>query len=300
LRVTPVLAADGRRGQLVTVSARAQGQTLELACGQRRITLTSRPRVSREDGISKKPAYEWRRAGQVAIIRIRRFSGPPAELERLEQLVKDYPEHRRSPLIVVDMRGNAGGNDDYAYRWVAQAKRGPWQTVTGSVYPVGSFLPWKAWNDEVWAAISENRVDDPASVARRNELRQKWPPNTAGLSIAFKPDRYQGDAKVPYKGRIFVLVDRPCGSSGESAALAFQGGLGAKLVGERTAGLMEYGNVRTLVLPRTHLVFQFATKRNYFLTPMEGLGTPVDVYLAPELITRPVEELIPLLKTLPR
>ena len=69
---------------------------------------------------------------------------------------------------------------------------------------------------------------------------------------------------MPYKGRIFVLIDRQCGSSGESAADMLREGLGATLVGERTAGLQEYGNVRLLALPRTLLVVHFATKRNYF------------------------------------
>jgi hypothetical protein len=115
LRVVPLLAADGRQGQLVTVSARPQGDTLELACNDKRISLTARPLVSREDGIWDKPVYEWRRAGQVAIIRIRRFDGPPAQIALLEQLVKDYPQHRRSPVIVFDLRGNGGGNDGYAY-----------------------------------------------------------------------------------------------------------------------------------------------------------------------------------------
>lgn len=300
LRVTPVLAADGRRGQLVTVSAQGQGETLELACGQRQIRLARRPRGSWEDGISKKPAYEWRRAGEAAIIRIRRFDGPPADLDRLDQLAKDYPEHRRSPLIVFDLRGNGGGSDSYAYRWVDQARRGAWEAEGWSLYPLGSFVPWHLWNGEVWAAISQDRVDDPASVARRNAFREKWPRSPAELSLKFKPDRNSGEAKVPYKGRIFVLVDRLCGSSGESGAMAIQGGLGARLIGERTGGFLEYGNNRQLVLPRTHLTFQFATKRNYFLTPMEAVGAPVDVYLAPELMSKPAEDLIPLLKTLPR
>jgi hypothetical protein len=296
LRVAPVLAADGKPGQLLTVSARPQGDTLELACGQRHITLSGRPRVSREDGMSKKPAYEWRRAGDTVIIRIRRFSGTPGDLDLLAQLAKDYPQHRRSPVIVFDMRANDGGNDDYAHRWIAQAKRGLWAGATWSMYPVGSFGPWWWWNQEVWAAISQDRVDDPASVARRNEWRQKWPRNPAELSVEFRAPRDEGDAKVPYKGRIFVLVDRRCGSSGESAAMAFRNSLGATLVGERTAGALEYGNARLLVLPRTHLVFQFATKRNYFPTPLEAVGTPVDVYLPPELMSKPVEELIPMLK----
>jgi hypothetical protein len=33
--------------------------------------------------------------------------------------------------------------------------------------------------------------------------------------------------------------------------------------------------------------------------PVEAVGSPVDVYLPPELMAKPVEELIPLLKKLP-
>jgi hypothetical protein len=168
-----------------------------------------------------------------------------------------------------------------------------------AVYPTGAFEPWVEWNREVWSALEHNRIDDPASVAIRQELRQKWPRSAGELSVRFSDDQNEGKAKTPYKGRIFVLVDRNCGSSGESGAQFFRDALGATLVGERTAGYMEYGNQRALLLPRTHLLVSFATKRNYFLTPLEAVGMPADVYLPPELMTRPVEELIPLLKKLP-
>jgi hypothetical protein len=296
LRVAALLAADGKPGQLLTVSARPQGPALELACGQRRIPLSRRPPASHEDGISSKPAYEWRRAGEAAVIRIRRFTGTPADLDQLEQLSRDYPAHRRSRLIVVDLRGNSGGNSEYAHRWIRQARRGAWQSEGGALYPVGSLIAWWWWNQEVWQAINQDRVDDPAWVARRNQWRQKWPRSPAELSLEFKAGYNQGDAKVPYRGRIFVLVDRWCGSSGESAALAFREALGAKLVGERTSGKLEYGNVRPLVLPRTRLIFYFPTKRNYFPSPIEAVGAPVDVYLPSELMAKRPEELIPLLK----
>ncbi len=299
LRVVPLLAADGKPGQLVTVSARPQGDTLELACNEKRISLTARPLVSREDGIWDKPAYEWRRAGPVAIIRIRRFDGPPAEIARLEQLVKDYPQHRRSPVIVFDLRGNGGGNDGYAYDWIAQAKRGAWSSGMSALYPAGSVIPWLEWNQEVWAAIDQDRVDDPTSVAKREDIRKKWPASAAELTPQLKALPRHGEAKQPYKGRIFVLVDRLAGSSGESSAMALRAALGAKLVGERTGGFQEYGNVRILALPRTRLALHFATKRNYFQAPAEGVGQPVDIYLPPELMAKPVEELIPLLNKLP-
>ena len=299
LRVAPLLAADGKRAQLLTVSATRREGTLELACGERRFTLSARPQGSSEQNISDKPAYEWRRAGQAAILRIRRFDGPPADEQRLDQLAADYPQHRRSPLIVVDLRGNSGGNDGYAYRWVAQARRGVWDSGTWSLHPAGSFLPWQKWNQEVWASLYQDRIDDPASVARRDKLRAEWPRSAAQLSVEFKPHRNQTDAKLPYKGRVFVLVDRHCGSSGESAAMFLRQGLAAKVVGERTFGVQEYGNVRPFVLPRTLVRMYFATKRNYFTSPVEAVGMPVDVYLPPQLMQKPVEDLIPLLKKLP-
>jgi hypothetical protein len=300
LRLVPLLAADGKQGQLVTVSARPQGDTLELACNDKRISLTARPLVSREDGMWDKPVYEWRRAGSAAIIRIRRFGGPPAQLALLEQLVKDYPQHRRAPVIVFDLRGNGGGNDGYAYDWIDQAKRGAWSSGQWALYPAGSFIPWLEWNQEVWAAIDQDRVDDPASVAKREDIRKRWPASAAELLPQLKALPRQSEAKQPYKGRIFVLVDRLAGSSGESSAMALRAALGARLVGERTGGFQEYGNVRILALPRTRLALNFATKRNYFQQPAEAVGQPVDVYLPPELMAKPVEELLPLLNKLPR
>ena len=54
--------------------------------------------------------------------------------------------------------------------------------------------------------------------------------------------------------------------------------------------------MRPFVLPRTLIRMYFATKRNYFAVPVEAVGTPVDVYLPPDLMAKPVEALIPLLK----
>ena len=76
--------------------------------------------------------------------------------------------------------------------------------------------------------------------------------------------------------------------------------LGATIRGERTAGYAEFANVRPYVMPRTRIIWTLATKRNYYPSPRDGVGHPVDVYLAPELMAAPVEDLLPLLKRLPK
>ena len=78
--------------------------------------------------------------------------------------MKDYPQHRRSPVIVFDLRGYGGGHHYYAYDWIAQAKRGAWSSGMSALYPAGSVIPWLEWNQEVWAAIDQDRVDDPSRL----------------------------------------------------------------------------------------------------------------------------------------
>ena len=61
------------------------------------------------------------------------------------------------------------------------------------------------------------------------------------------------------------------------------------MIGERTAGFLEYGEVVTVVLPRTGLFWEMPTKRFYYPEPREAVGIPVDAYL--EDADAPIETL---------
>ena len=124
-------------------------------------------------------------------------------------------------------------------------------------------------------------------------------------AIALSAARARGPAGTPYRGRVFALLDRNSGSSGERAAVDLRRALGAVLVGERTAGCMQYGQAVRFVLPHTGLVLQLPTRRFFFEGEVEGLrgevegvGFPVDVYL--EDIGMEAEALLPHLGALER
>ena len=125
----------------------------------------------------------------------------------------------------------------------------------------------------------------------REHLRAAWlgppPASPTELGLGIQRDR----ATHPYRGRVGVLLDRHAGSSGELAALDLRRALGAVLVGERSAGTMQYGEVRRFVLPHTGLVCQVPARRFFFDTAVEGVGVPVDVYL--ERSEQDVTDLIP-------
>ena len=144
--------------------------------------------------------------------------------------------------------------------------------------------------------IREGTVDTTAARKEREHLRATWsgppPAHPSRLGLGLQ----QGRATRPYAGRVFVLLNRNAGSSGELAALDLQRALGAVLIGERSAGTMQYGEVRRFVLPRTGLVCQAPTRRFFFDAAVEGVGVPVDVYL--EHNERDVTDLLPSLDRL--
>jgi hypothetical protein len=243
------------------------------------------------------PPYRWHAEGDTAVIRISRLGGSTADQENLEQLVRDYPKHARFPHLIFDFRGNGGGNDGYVYRWIAEAKKGLWFSGADTRI-IGDLFPCADWNRVVRMQLLDGTVDGPAAKAVRAALRAQWPGHPPDQREIFRDGLVDDQAQAPYTGTIQVLVDRRSGSSGESAPWVLQHALGATVIGERTAGYSAFGDVVTVVLPRTGVPFNVPTKRNWFNTPMEAVGIPNDVYLAdPEA---PVEALLPRLAALRR
>lgn len=294
LRVARVLRADGAPGQRVTVSARGAGESLTLRCGGTALELKRRPAFPRpaDPGAD---VYTYQPMGDVGLITLRNFKGPPEAWARLRQFVADYPRHRRHKLLVFDLRGNGGGDDGVVYEWLDQAVRGPWYG-SGELWVQGSFYPCFTWNLLVRRQIKDGSIDQPDAIAERQAQRAKWPLPPRPSRHAFDGGKVEGHAKAPFTGRIIVLVDRNSISSGESGAYALQRATGALLVGERTGGFLQYGNAPSFVLPRTGMAWVVSTKRNYFESSVEGVGHEVSIYL--DDVRRPVVELLPALRQL--
>ncbi|HEY2514540.1 MAG TPA: S41 family peptidase, partial [Polyangiaceae bacterium] len=219
------------------------------------------------------PVYEWKTVGDAAVITIRKLWGSPEQEALLEQIARDYPKHRTKPVIVFDFRGNGGGNDGYVYNWVDQAVKGPWRGPYVEVNLAGAALLCADWNMMVVNQVAFGRIDKPDAQKERETYWKKVEddlPKTTPQQADLGDVIAKGTS--PYHGRVLVLVDHDSGSSGESAPDFLHSAMGATIVGERTGGYMEYGNVRPYVLPRTGIVWSMASKRNYYPEPRDAVG----------------------------
>lgn len=236
------------------------------------------PRPSRS---AEGPAVERSVVEGVLVLQIRRLVGTPDDERMLIEWAAGPDDDFAYDRIVVDLRSNSGGNDGHTYRWAERRLRAAEGFCTSAGWVVRG-LPLGYWNAAAW----RQALYGPDGVSE-GFLAQRHDPQP-GDELEIDEQTYDlpaGDA--PWDGRMLVLVDRHSRSSGESSAWLLREGLGARLVGEPTHGMIEYGNIVQYVLPRSGLVVSLPTKSNDYGFPVESVGFPVDVPLDP---ATPVED----------
>jgi hypothetical protein len=297
LRVSRELGPHGVV-DVAVLTAHGTADAIDATCGSETVRFERRPAapVTRKDGA---PVYEWHPAGDAAVIVVRELDGTPEALATLEHIAADYDAHRANKTLVFDFRGNGGGNDGYIHAWIEKAVRGTWRGAYSEVKVTGAELPCGEWNDLVLRQIDADTVDRPAAKDERDAAMQAALAKLRGASVQrFNPTLNTTTAAHPYPGRVFAIVDRDSGSSGESGPDMLRAAMGATIVGERSAGFLEYGNIRPWIMPRTGIGWWMPSKRNYYPGPRDAVGLPVDVYLAPELLGKPADELVAVLEAM--
>lgn len=199
----------------------------------------------------------------------------------LEEFVATARELRGEQVVVLDLRGNVGGDDAFVRRWFRDFTAGDLGSVETDALQSEVTLQG-AINS---AECRLQAQDDPASVAaERHELARL----RSELGRAREPFRsvYESDAKEQgsapreFAGRLIVITDSRCASSCETAVALARKLPGALIVGENTAGAGEFGQAERYRLPNTGVWMQAPTK--WFrgeLVPLGGRGFKPDFWL---------------------
>jgi hypothetical protein len=232
---------------------------------------SAEPAAQDDDG----PAYEETVVGGVVCVRIRRLLGNADDERALTAWGEAHERHFAHDQILVDLRGNRGGNDGYLYEWaephnpheVAVVPSDRRWTVDGR--PLGS------WNSSVQMLALHGKVPD---AFEQYMLR----PQPGARLAVLEDDGVLPAGEQPWRGRMAVLTDRRTMSSGESSAWALRRMFGARIAGGRSEGCISFGNVVPYLLPRSGMKINLPTKQNLY-PGVEFAGIPVDVALDPRM-----------------
>lgn len=230
------------------------------------------------------PAVEVEDLHGVLCVTIRRFMGSPDDDARLRAWARDGASHFSYARIVVDLRGNPGGSDAYLLEWIRTVRAEP-STPGTSGWFVGQ-APLVVWNTVALIEACDGVDAVPGwlramrhAPAPDDVLQIRDDVELSGAAVPGEPPPLAGVRA--WQGKMIVLVDAYTASSGETAAWMLQHDLGALLLGGRTAGMMENGDITPYLLPGSGLGIKLATAHNDFGMPVELVGLPVHAELDP-------------------
>ncbi len=224
------------------------------------------------------PAVELDDQHGVLTVTLRRFWGGPEDDERLWEWARDSLNHFSFKRIVVDLRGNSGGNDAFLLEWILPVLQAGAQIPGRSTGWFVGEAPLGLWNPA--AMIQARDGLDAVPSWHRAHRHVPAPDDVLRLRKEADDGPLQAGAR-PWHGKMLVLVDGQTRSSGESAAWMLQHAMGGLLIGGRTAGMIEYGNIAPYLLPASGLHIGLTTKHNDFGVPVELVGLPVHAELDP-------------------
>jgi hypothetical protein len=247
------------------MNARLEGRL----CSARRKALFAQGGVGQNSSPLPERAWtlDWRWVGtrRIAVLAITAF--PKHEDPAWAGFSEAITRAKRAPAIVIDLRGNGGGDDTRGIELAERLYGGPPPSSVESI--VKSQTPETfalALNSPKLRVLRLRQKGEPVPdyiVGRLERHERDYRRAQAGAIPAqmIEPGREGGpyDPREAYARPIVILTDRACASSCESAVEAFEAHPHAVTLGENTGGFCHYGNVGALWLPRSGLVVQIAT-----------------------------------------
>jgi len=215
---------------------------------------------------------------QTALLRVPSFEG--AHRVALERLVSQHRDAILArPELVIDVRGNDGGNSS-TFRVLAElAYARPVAMRGADVLSTPENI--EAWKRMLPTLHADERRFMRQVIARMQEQPGEW-------VNYFADARYRRESSWPQPSRVAVLTDSGCGSACERFVLEVRQSPKVRVFGRSTAGNLDYANLRPHPLPSGQMLW-VGTTRSHDLphSAIDAIGLPPHVPMDPERFDGP-------------
>ena len=208
------------------------------------------------------PYYSVSYIKGIPVISARSFMPDIAEQYGVDVFEKSGALVKENETVILDLRGNTGGNGTYALNWLEH------------------FI-----NELNVKAFTAQRVSKPllayvkSPESQYSEEYIEWFETQKNQWIS----DYQDGSMSRNSCNIFVVVDSNVASSAEDLVFWLQHVENVFLVGTNTQGTSICGNICNFYLPNSKLAIQFGTKLNVYgsLVRSDGHGFEPDLWVEP-------------------
>jgi hypothetical protein len=197
----------------------------------------------------------------------------------LEQMQKNHIQN-----LVVDIRGNPGGNDNTPAFVMGHLTKDTIQYYKSIYYRQLSF---DAFKKVISTDPNEPKFDFTADAKRfkRDKEGRYWLTDAEWQGALY---HYPPQRNTPFTGRVFLLATGENISAGSSFAALFKGSGRATIIGEETGSDYNFvigGTALPIILPNSGIMVRIPTlgTRYGFKEQVKGRGTIPDITIIPTI-----------------
>lgn len=198
----------------------------------------------------------------------------------------------KAQFVVLDMRGNGGGDDSFGYQLsdllAGKKLKSPYGPQWTSQTPESSQLFVNAFEDWMRQEEKDGKQRPPHLIELKQKYEEKRDKAINRDLLEWKKERFNQDegefeVEKSIKKSIYILVDAGCASSCESTIDFFEYNTFAKTVGENTAGYIHYGNNGKVFLKNSGIAIQMAISFNKYVDDrmLEKVGITPKIKVPP-------------------
>lgn len=173
--------------------------------------------------------------------------------------------------IILDLRGNSGGDDQFAYDLTEALFTKDQKIPSTKRFQVDSPL------QRIGLSLSLLILEHPKAESYRSAVRQEVErlpfKSLLPYQLVENVERLEGRRVKPFTSQIILLVDGGCASSCETIVEKISKHPRAKVIGQNTMGALHFSNPMTFMLPYSGIVVRLPTLLHaYENDAPEGVG----------------------------
>lgn len=274
----PSLNARGEAVHRIGVLARDRPEPLRVAAGGKTIRVDLRR--SRLRSFSRR-IYREDRVGGVPVLRIRSFSDHHAD--DLRRFVAAARRLRGEACVIVDLRGNGGGNERWVNEWVRTLTGGtPRSPFITSELTSRTTMAGRA-NYMAWLRHHYPDVELYGVEAERFAVLSRGI-GPGGREPSWTGPWWPDNPVIPNDTTVVIVTNGFVASAGEGFVLRATQAENVVVVGENTQGALTFGNVSAHQLPHSGLTVHLPINFGLFpdLVFREEVGLSPDWWVPAE------------------
>lgn len=215
--------------------------------------------------------------GGIPVVRARSFSDYSSG--ELSQFVQTGSDHRGEAVVVVDIRGNGGGNEHWPVTWIRRltGRRAgavfAYSELESKTSMAGRANAFNYWYREQGMETYRDELEQYASILESLESGARQPGWTGPI--------YPGLPLIPNDTSVIVITNGQVASAGEGLVLRISQLENVMVVGENSRGCLTFGNISMHKLPHSGLTVWLPINFGIFPDQVfrEGAGLAPDLWV---------------------